>query len=261
MPPTPPAPAPPPAPKPPTAKRPARPRPARKKTGGRQKKKAPPRDLQREALLLGLEVLGLSFTGVAAVIVLLGYAANRFSGTRFFTSLLPFAGGILGLIVLMAILLIGWRRLRTWLKKHSALLPPAIALGLALLTGCFAMQDRFTQAFGYYRTLVGGKEEAGRVTLAHQVYASYRRLDIREVQKMIDRAAAFQAAIEEAAATYAVDADLLQGLAATESSFLPRDSSDGGRGLFQITQVPATVTKEVDDRFPPENRQPERSPL
>ncbi len=31
-------------------------------------------------------------------------------------------------------------------------------------------------------------------------------------------------------------------MAATESSFLPRPSSDGGQGLFQITRVPDEVT-------------------
>lgn len=242
--------------KPPTApKRPARPRATPKKNGRKKKKKKkPPISLRREALLLGLEVLGLTFTGVAVIIVLLGYAANRFSGTRFFTSLLPFAGGILGLIVLAAILLTGWRQLRKWLQNHSANLPPAIALGLALMTGCFAMQDRFIQAFGYYRTLVGGREEAGRVTLAHQVYAAYRRLETTELQKMIDRAGNYSPAIHEAAAAFGVDADILQGLAATESSFLPRDSADGGRGLFQITRVPASVTAAVDRFFPPEGR-------
>jgi hypothetical protein len=37
----------------------------------------------------------------------------------------------------------------------------------------------------------------------------------------------------------------LQGIAATESSFLPRDSADGGRGLFQITQVPKIVVEQA----------------
>jgi Transglycosylase SLT domain len=236
-----------------TAKRPAKAKSATQKPK-RKKKKKPPINLRHEALRLGLEILGLIFSGVAAIIVLLGYAANRFSGTRFFSSLLPFAGGILVLIVLTAILLLGWRRLRAWLKKYSANIPPAIALSLALLSGCFATQDRFTQAFGYYRTLVGGKEEASRVTLAHQVYAAYRRLDTAELQKMIDRAGTYRTVIDEAAAAFGIDADLLQGLAATESSFLPRESTDGGHGLFQITRVPATVTVTADKFFPPDGR-------
>ncbi|RPH43568.1 MAG: transglycosylase [Desulfobulbaceae bacterium] len=236
-----------------TAKRSARPKSAGKKKT-RKKKKKPPINLRHEALRLSLEILGLIFSGVAAIIVLLGYAANRFSGTHFFSSLLPFASGILGLIVLTAILLLGWRRLRAWLKNYSANIPPAIALGMALLAGFFATQDRFTQAFGYYRTLVGGKEEASRVTLAHQVYAAYRRLNTAELQKMIDRAGTYRAVIDEAAAAFGIDDDLLQGLAATESSFLPRESIDGGNGLFQITRVPATVTAAAEKFFPPDGR-------
>jgi hypothetical protein len=233
----------------PSPKGPAKPRSAWKKSSGRRKKK-PPTNLRLHFLLLSLEIFGLAVTGVAAVIVLLGYAANRLSGTSFFTSLLPFAGGILGLIVLTAILLSGWQNLRKRLQNRSLILPPAIALGLAVMIGCFAMQDRFTRAFGYYRTLVGGKQEAERVTLTHQVYAAYRRLNTGQIQIMIDRAAPYLPAIEEAAAVYAIDIDLLKGLAATESSFLSRDSKDGGQGLFQITRIPAEITLEVDNLFP-----------
>ncbi len=224
------------------------------KAKGRKGKKKPPVSLRRNALLLGIEILGLTITGVAAIIVLLGYAANRFSGTRFFTSLLPFAGGIFGFIVLSAIILGGWKRLRKRLQGWSPFLPPAMALGLALMIGCFAIQDRFTRAFGYYRTLVGGREEASRVTLAHQVYAAYRRLNTAELEKMLFRAGQFHPALEEAAATFAIDANLLQGLAATESSFFPRESADGGHGLLQITQIPSAVTAEVNRLLPPDDR-------
>lgn len=202
-------------------------------------------------MLLSLEILGLTITGVAAIVVLLGYAANRFSGTRLLTNLLPFAGGILALIVLTALLLSGWQRLRTWLRQRSPHYPPAIAitLAVALTIGCFVARDRFIQAFGYYRTLVGGREEAGRVTLAHQVYAAYRRLETAQLQKMIDRAGPYRPALKEAATTFAIDIDLLQGLAATESSYLPRDSRDGGHGLLQITNVPAAATAAADRFF------------
>ena len=37
-------------------------------------------------LLISLEILGLSIIAVSAIIVLLGYSANRFSGTSFFNS-------------------------------------------------------------------------------------------------------------------------------------------------------------------------------
>jgi hypothetical protein len=210
--------------------------------------------LFRDLLLISLEGLGLTIAGMVAIIVLLGYFANSFSGTSFLNNLLPFAGGILGFIILAAVLLSIWKRMRRWLQIRSPLLPPAIILGLALLIGGFVPQQLFTRAFGYYRTLVGGKEEAGRVTLAHQVYAAYRRLDTVPLVKMINRAGPYSEAIAEAAAAYAIDVDLLKGLAATESSYLPRPSGDGGHGLFQITQVPAVVTAAVNRRFPADSR-------
>ena len=71
---------------------------------------------------------------------------------------------------------------------------------------------------------------------------------------MIGRAKQFSDDLEEAASTYAIDIDLLKGLAAAESSYLPRKSLDGGHGLFQITKVPTSVSNDVDELFP--NKQP-----
>jgi len=250
-----------PAAQPPQTARKKSPRPAavprKKGKKGKRGKKKPAISLRRNALLLSIEISGLAIAGIAAIIALLGYSANRFAGTRIFSSLLPFAGGIFSFIILTAILLLGWRRLRPRLQGWSPHLPAAIAFGLALSAGLLTMQDRFVQAFGYYRTLVGGREEAGRVTLAHQVFAAYRRLETPALEKLIDRAQPYRPAIEEAARTYAIDVDLLQGLAATESSYLPRDSRDGGQGLFQITQVPAAARDKVDRLFAPELRVPD----
>ncbi|MFT5699635.1 MAG: hypothetical protein ACI8ZB_002496 [Desulforhopalus sp.] len=196
----------------------------------------------------------MAIIGMVAIIVLLGYVSNRFSGTDFTHSLLPFAGGIFGLVVLSSILLSVWKRARKWLQGRSPYLPSIIVLGLTLLVcGCIP-QQYFTRAFGYYRTLVGGKEEAGRVVLAHQVYAAYRRLHTAPLDKMVGRAEQFSAAINEAATAYAIDVDLLKGLAAAESSYLPRKSIDGGHGLFQITKVPTSVTEDIRKLFPPKGR-------
>lgn len=226
----------------------------RKKSGGKKRKK-PQSTLLRDFLLSSLECLGLTIIGIAATIALLGYCANRFSGTDFLNSLLPFAGGILGLIIVGSFLLIVWKRLRSWLQSRSPLLPSAIVLVLTLLVGSFIPQGLFTRAYGSYRTLVGGKEEAGRVVLAHQVYAAYRRHDTAQLGKMISRAEQFRKAIEEAAAAYDIDLDLLKGLAAAESSYMPRKSKDGGHGLFQITRVPTAVLKDVDKLFPTGSRE------
>jgi len=199
-------------------------------------------------LKLGLiiaEVVGLVITAVSAIITLLGYSANWFSGTSFFGSLLPFAIGILGLILLAAVALIGWWKLRKWLNARASLLIPIISVSFALIVGLFILQDKFTLAYGSFRTLVGGKQEASRVTLAHQVYAAYRRHHSAQLLKLVNRAEAYQPAIEEAAEAFGIDQNLLQGVAAAESSFLPRNSNDGGRGLFQITSVPKTVIAEA----------------
>lgn len=199
--------------------------------------------------MLLLEWTGLFFIGLAAIIVLLGHFANRFSGTDVLGSLLPFGVSILCFIVAATLFLSTWKRLRKVLKHWSQPLPAVVVLGATVILACMIPGSDFTRAFGYYRTLVGGKEEAGRVTLAHQVFAAYRRLGTGQVQKMIERARPFAADIEDAAEVYGVNADILKGLAATESSYTPRTSHDGGQGLFQITQVPKQVRKEVDNRF------------
>ena len=195
--------------------------------------------------MISFEVLGLVITAVSAIMVLLGYSANRFSGTSFLNSLLPFAIGVLGLILATAGLLIGWWKLRKWLQGRAFLLPSILSICIALVMGWFSMQDQFALARGHFRTLVGGKQEAGRVTIAHQVYAAYRRYDPAQLQRLVDRAKEFNPVISEAAKEFDIDPNLLQGIAATESSFLPRDSVDGGRGLFQITQVPKVVVKQA----------------
>ena len=239
--------APPSSPQPPARKPATRgPKPKRKKKG---KAKKAPRNLLQSLTLAGLEWLGVTGIGIAAIIVLLGHFANRFSGTDLLGSLLPFAGGIFACMVFATLLLIGWTRLRRWLlARWHPLAPPMVVAGLAVIAALLIPPGYFSRAFGYYRTLVGGKEEAGRVTLAHQVYAAYRRLDTVQLKIMIDRAGRYEKAVEEAAAVYGVDPDLLLGLAATESSFMPRKSQDGGHGLFQITQ-PAEGRSLEDSRY------------
>ncbi|WP_054773275.1 hypothetical protein [Methylogaea oryzae] len=113
-----------------------------------------------------------------------------------------------------------------------------LALGIALAAGWFALQDEYGRDLGNFRTLVGGMQEAERVTLAHQVYASYRRSDLSQAQRLLERARPYLPPVQEAAGAYGIDTDVLMGVGATESSFLPRDSKDGGRGLFQITAPP-----------------------
>ena len=206
-------------------------------------------NLKHRLMWSSIEFLGLAISAVLAIMVILGYSASWFSGTRFFTSLLPFAIGVLAMIVATTALLIGWWRLREWLQVKSLFLSPVLAVCLAVVIAWFSMQDQFTLARGHFRTLVGGKSEAGRVTLAHQVYAAYRRSDSEQLKKMLNRAAAYNSDIKEAAEEFDIDPNLLQGIAATESSFLPRDSADGGHGLFQITQVPKEIIAQAGKRL------------
>jgi soluble lytic murein transglycosylase-like protein len=55
--------------------------------------------------------------------------------------------------------------------------------------------------------------------------------------------------VHEAAAAFGIDPEVLMGVGATESSFRPRESADGGRGLFQITAPPADAVAAVRSRL------------
>jgi soluble lytic murein transglycosylase-like protein len=77
--------------------------------------------------------------------------------------------------------------------------------------------------------------------IRHQVFAAYRRMNLQGQQKILERSRTYEDTIDEAARTFGVDRELLFGIAATESSFHPRLSRDGGQGLFQITVVPGAA--------------------
>ncbi|GAB6140046.1 hypothetical protein JCM14076_07750 [Methylosoma difficile] len=226
-------------------KKPRKPRTTASKKSPPPKTTAAKASIRHKIMLASLETFGLAVSAVFAIVVLLGYSAGRFSGTNLVDSLLPFALGILVLVVVSALALIAWWKLRKWLQAFSHVIAPVLSVSLALTIGWLAMHDNFTYAFGQFRTLVGGKHEAERVTLTHQVFAAYRRQNPLNLQTLLNRSQMYNSAIAEAAKTFAVDANLLQGIAATESSFMPRDSNDGGHGLFQITLVPKAVLAQV----------------
>lgn len=205
-------------------------------------------------MLAVVEMVGLTSIGGVAVVVLLGLFAQRFSGRDLLGSLLPFAAAVLAIIAVGGVGLYLWHKLRGRLLKASPLLPPLLVIAIGCLLAATLPRERLYQAFVSYRLLVGGREEAERQTLAHQVYASYRRHDLVQLQRMIDRAQPFGEAIDEAARRFSLDADLLKGVAATESSFLPRPSGDGGQGLFQITRVPDQALAAANHHFPSSRR-------
>ena len=192
-------------------------------------------------LFVLLETISLGLSALLGTILTLSSSAHLFSGLSLFENLLPFAAGVVVWILLTAGLLLGWIKLRGRLKQMQMALPAIAAISLSATSIWFVFQTDYTTVFTDFRSLVGGKQQAAQITLAHQVYAAYRRHEQAELQKMLEHAAPFSQDIRLAAETFAVDVNLLQGIAAAESSFIPRTSHDGGKGLFQITAVPKSI--------------------
>lgn len=204
---------------------------------------------RRRAIIVGTEVIGLLVFALVMIIAVLGRAAHWFAGTSFWSSLLPFAGTVLALVLVNAVFLRLWLSIRPRLLAWALKVPAAVAMFTAVGALWFAAQDEFGRELRNLRTLVGGTQEAERTTLAHQVFASYRRADLTQMQRIIERARVYEATIQEAAEVYGIDAEVMVGLGAAESSFYPRDSKDGGRGLFQITAPPRVAVEEVKKRL------------
>lgn len=198
---------------------------------------------------LGLEIVALATVAWITVIALLGQAAGRFSGTDFWRHLLPFAGTVLVLALLYAGTIAFWLRARAWLASKHRLLPMTFSLAVASATAGYATQAGFARQMENLMVLMGGPTEAERITLAHQVFAAYRRSNLHQLQRVLERAQNYWPIIAEAAATFDLDAEVLIGVASTESSFQPRDSKDGGRGLFQVTNVPQPAIDLVRRRL------------
>ena len=220
--------------------------PAKKRARTKKNKKtARKHSLWLRVLLGGLEVGSLISIGVYVLMILLGYGAEYLTGTSFFYNLLPFALAVLAVVLASALFLRGWWWLRTIFGRWHISLVPLLALTLAAGAGILLHMQIFTQPLAQFRLLVGGKAEIRILTLRHQVFAAYRRLDTNEMAKMLLRAQVYAADIEEAAQAFGLDPDLLNGLAAAESSFYPRMSADGGQGLFQITAIPNQAIQQA----------------
>ena len=229
----------------PAAKRKLARTPRARKQGPRRK----PAPAWRAWLRTGVEVTALLTAALIVVIALLGYFADWFGGAGLWWHLLPFAGAVLGLIIGTAVLLRGWLAARFWLARRVRVLPAILAIAGAAGAIWYARQPTFTRQVTSLRTLVGGTAEAERLAIAHQVYAAYRRADLDETVRMLERARVFEPTVGEAAAALAVDPEVLMGIGAAESAFYPRDSADGGRGLFQITAPPQIATSEAKKRL------------
>ncbi|WP_347986353.1 transglycosylase SLT domain-containing protein [Methylomonas sp. AM2-LC] len=204
---------------------------------------------KRNMPLFIMESLGVIISASLATMIALGFAANSFTGTEFFANILPFTLGVVCWIGLAALALISWIKLRSWLVKRAVFLPACLAVILSGGVIWYVAHAGYTSVFTHFRGLVGGKQQAARTTLAHQVYAAYRRYDQTDLQKMMERSETFKADVTDAAAHFDLDLDILLGVAATESSFLPRDSHDGGHGLFQITAVPKFLLEQAKQQL------------
>lgn len=124
--------------------------------------------------------------------------------------------------------------------------PALVAVLLAMSFSWLAQRSAFPAAYHEVVAQWSSRAESERERLAHQVYAAYRRADPDELSTILRRAEPFLPAIEDAALRFGVSAEILVGIAATESSFLPRQSRDGGRGLFQITVAPEAARRVVE---------------
>ena len=191
------------------------------------------------------EGLLLAVAGLIGTISVMGQAAEWFGGSDLTQSLLPFAGTVLILAISGSMLIGSWVRLRGRWVRSSPVAAPLIAGVIALGAFVFALRPGFRGDLQNLRTLVGGVQEAGKSSIGHQVYAAYRRADLAEMQTILERSRPYLPAIGAAARTYDVDEEVMVGLGVAESSFVPRDSRDGGRGVFQITSTPRAALDAV----------------
>ncbi len=210
--------------------------------GKRARRQTPAAPSTRRVLVQTLlEACALGMAALVAVIAALGLAAARFTGSGLWSSLLPFAAAVLLLGVLIGGSLWAWMAARRWLAARFALLPLIAAVILAVVACWFASRPGFELDVQSLRVLVGGRTEAERRAVSHQVYAAYRRADPVALRRLYERASVFEPGVREAARAFDVDPEILMGIGAVESGFEPRDSADGGRGLFQVTAPPAAA--------------------
>ncbi len=160
---------------------------------------------------------------------------------------LRWVGSMAAALVSAIGLMAGWSLLRARLAKAHRFFPSVLACLLAVAAGFLLVQgNNSLQGYAELRRQLATREESERDRIAHQVYAAYRRAKLEELTALLRRATPYLPAIDEAAARFHLPLELLVGIAATESSFLPRTSRDGGRGLFQITAPPEAARRVVE---------------
>ena len=197
-------------------------------------------------------MLIVEWATIAAIVYVLtvftlGWSSDWFSGWSEQQQSLFFAATVLSVGLSAAALFWAWSRARQPFQENFPIVPLMVALSAGAALFWASKQPAFQQEVRDLQTLVGAKMEVEKAALAHQVYAHYRRANHSEMLTILERATVFEKTVEEAAKTFSVDPEVLIGIAAVESSFYPRESKDGGRGLFQITRPPkAAVTRARD---------------
>jgi len=196
-----------------------------------------------------LEAVALVAAALIAAIALLGELARAVAGRGIWLHVVPFTGAVLGLGIAAALLLRAWLIARVRLAGYASRAPVILALVVAALALLVSRRPAFRREMYELQALVGGTAEAERTSVAHQVWAAYRRTDTAQMLRVLERARVYEPTVREAAAAFGVDPEVLMGVGAAESAFYPRDSSDGGRGLFQITAPPAEAVAEARRRL------------
>ena len=196
-----------------------------------------------------VEAVALVAAALIAAIALLGELARAVAGRGIWLHVVPFTGAVLGLGIAAALLLRAWLIARVRLAGYASRAPAILALVVAALALLVSRRPAFRREMYELQALVGGTAEAERTSVAHQVWAAYRRTDTAQMLRVLERARVYEPTVREAAAAFGVDAEVLMGVGAAESAFYPRDSSDGGRGLFQITAPPAEAVAEARRRL------------
>ncbi len=196
-----------------------------------------------------VEAVALVAAALIAAIALLGELARAVAGRGIWLHVVPFTGAVLGLGIAAALLLRAWLIARARLAGYASRAPVILALVVAALALLVSRRPAFRREMYELQALVGGTAEAERTSVAHQVWAAYRRTDTAQMLRVLERARVYEPTVREAAAAFGVDPEVLMGVGAAESAFYPRDSSDGGRGLFQITAPPAEAVAEARRRL------------
>ncbi len=196
-----------------------------------------------------LEAVALVAAALIAAIALLGELARAVAGRGIWLHVVPFTGAVLGLGIAAALLLRAWLIARARLAGYASRAPVILALVVAALALLVSRRPAFRREMYELQALVGGTVEAERTSVAHQVWAAYRRTDTAQMLRVLERARVYEPTVREAAVAFGVDPEVLMGVGAAESAFYPRDSSDGGRGLFQITAPPAEAVAEARRRL------------